>query len=71
MACEARRAWPISTLFPRDLDQARDQLPSVFRMDADGGNQINFTLKDPGDSDSDWVSRLPAWSTNGREIYFM
>jgi Tol biopolymer transport system component len=50
---------------------ARDGYPSVFRMDADGGNQINLTPKHPGDSDSDWVSRAPAWSTNGREIYFM
>jgi Tol biopolymer transport system component len=50
---------------------ARDGYPSVFRMDADGGNQVNLTPKDAGDSESDWVSRAPAWSTNGRQIYFM
>ena len=31
----------------------------------------NLTPKDPNDLDSDWISRAPSWSTNGREIYFM
>ena len=26
---------------------------------------------DTNDLDSDWISRAPSWSTNGREIYFM
>jgi Tol biopolymer transport system component len=50
---------------------ARDGYPSVFTMDADGGNQVNLTPKAPGDSASEWLSRAPAWSTNGRQIYFM
>lgn len=50
---------------------ARDGYPSVFTMDADGGNQVNRTPKDEGDVASDWLSRAPSWSTNGRHIYFM
>jgi Tol biopolymer transport system component len=50
---------------------ARDGYPSVFRMDADGSNQINLTPKDAADSTSEWLSRAPAWSTNGRHVYFM
>ena len=44
---------------------------SVFLMNADGSDQRNLTPKDPNDLDSDWISRAPSWSTNGREIYFM
>ena len=44
---------------------------SVYLMNADGTNQVNLTPKDPGDSDSDWISRAPSWSTTGRQIYFM
>ena len=42
---------------------------SVFRMDADGSNQINLTPRP--DSETIWMSRAPSWSTNGRQIYFM
>ena len=44
---------------------------SVFLMNADGSDQRNLTPKDPNDLDSDWISRAPSWSTNGRQIYFM
>jgi Tol biopolymer transport system component len=44
---------------------------SVFVMNSDGSNQRNLTPKDPTDLDSDWISRAPSWSTNGRQIYFM
>ncbi len=44
---------------------------SVYLMNADGTDQVNLTPKDPGDSDSDWISRAPSWSTTGRQIYFM
>ena len=44
---------------------------SVFLMNADGSDQRNLTPKDPGDLDSDWISRAPSWSTTGRQIYFM
>ena len=50
---------------------SRAGYPSVFIMNADGSGQMNLTPKDPGDLDSDWVSRAPSWSTNGRQIYFM
>jgi TolB protein len=50
---------------------ARDGYPSVFKMDADGANQINLAPKDAADSTTDWMSRAPSWSTNGRQIYFM
>ena len=50
---------------------ARDGYPSVFTMSDDGSNPVNLTPKDPADSDSEWLSRAPSWSTNGREIYFM
>jgi Tol biopolymer transport system component len=44
---------------------------SVFLMNADGSDQVNLTPKDPADSTSDWLSRAPSWSTDGRSIYFM
>jgi TolB protein len=44
---------------------------SVFLMDADGDNPRNLTPKNAGDSDSDWTSRAPSWSTTGLQIYFM
>jgi len=50
---------------------SRDGYPSVFRMDADGGNQVNLTPKAAADSPSEWLSRAPSWSTDGREVYFM
>ena len=49
----------------------RDGYPSVFVMNADGTEQTNLTPKPPGDLASDWISRAPAWSMNGRQIYFM
>lgn len=50
----------------------RDGYPSVFVMNADGtGDPVNLTPKDPGDADSDWISRAPSWSRDGHEIYFM
>jgi TolB protein len=50
---------------------SRDGYPSVFRMDSDGSNQINLTPKNAADSASEWLSRAPSWSTNGRQVYFM
>lgn len=50
---------------------ARDGYPSVFLMNADGSDQRNLTPKDPGQLASDWTSRAPAWSRNGKQIYFM
>jgi Tol biopolymer transport system component len=44
---------------------------SVWGMNADGSGQTNLTPKDAGDVDSDWISRAPSWSKNGRQIYFM
>lgn len=49
----------------------RDGYPSVFLMNADGSGQRNLTPKTAGDASSDWVSRAPSWSTNGRHIFFM
>jgi Tol biopolymer transport system component len=49
----------------------RDGYTSVFLMNADGSGPRNLTPKNPGDSDSDWVSRAPSWSSTGRQIYFM
>jgi TolB protein len=49
----------------------REGYISVFLMNADGSDQRNLTPKDPIDSDSDWISRAPSWSTNGHQIYFM
>jgi Tol biopolymer transport system component len=48
----------------------REGYPSVFVMDADGGNQINLTPKPDGVPASAWSSRAPGWSRNGRHIYF-
>lgn len=50
---------------------ARDGYPSVFLMNSDGEGQTNLTPKEAGDVDSDWVSRAPSWSMNGRNIFFM
>ncbi len=49
----------------------REGYCSVFRMNADGREQINLTPKDPGDPPTSWCSRAPAWSADGREIFFM
>ena len=49
----------------------REGYCSVFRMNTDGSDQINLTPKDAADAPTTWCSRAPAWSTNGREIYFM
>jgi Tol biopolymer transport system component len=48
---------------------------SVFVMDASGDTPtnpaVNLTPKDPADPNGAWCSRAPAWSRNGRQIYFM
>jgi TolB protein len=44
---------------------------SVFRMNADGSNQVNLTPKNPSDPATSWCSRAPSWSIDGRQIYFM
>jgi TolB protein len=49
----------------------REGYCSVFRMTADGNEQINLTPKDPADSSTSWCSRAPSWSANGREIFFV
>jgi TolB protein len=49
----------------------REGYCSVFRMTAEGNDQINLTPKDPADPPNKWCSRAPAWSTRGRKIFFM
>jgi Tol biopolymer transport system component len=53
----------------------RKGYPSVFLMSAHGDTPdhpaVNLTPKDPADPNSAWVSRAPAWSKNGQQIYFM
>lgn len=49
----------------------REGYISVFVMNADGSGPRHLTPKNAGDADSDWVSRAPAWSSTGRQIYFM
>jgi Tol biopolymer transport system component len=53
----------------------REGYPSVFLMSAQGDTQknpaVNLTPKNPGDLNSAWLSRAPAWSMNGKQIYFM
>jgi len=48
----------------------REGYCSVFRMDADGGEQVNLTPKDPGDPSTGWCSRAPSWSADEQEIFF-
>ncbi len=43
--------------------------PSVFLMNADGSGQINLTPKMDSGTGT-WSSRAPAWSPNGKYIYF-
>jgi Tol biopolymer transport system component len=44
-------------------------------MSAEGDTEeqpaVNLTPKDPADPNSAWLSRAPAWSRNGQQIYFM
>lgn len=49
----------------------REGYCAVFRMTADGNEQINLTPKDPADPPTSWCSRAPSWSANGHEIFFM
>ena len=42
---------------------------SVYIMDSDGSNKVNFTPKPVGYPGT-WTSRAPAWSPNGQYIYF-
>ncbi|MBI2071669.1 MAG: PD40 domain-containing protein [Gemmatimonadetes bacterium] len=53
----------------------REGYPSVFLMSAEGDTPeqpaVNLTPKNPADAASAWLSRAPAWSKNGRQIYFM
>ena len=48
----------------------REGYCSVFLMKSDGSGQTNLTPKDPADPSTSWCSRAPAWSADGREIYF-
>ena len=43
--------------------------PSVFVMNADGSGAVNLTLKPDGVTGV-WSSRAPAWSPNGKYLYF-
>lgn len=43
--------------------------PSVFIMNADGSGQLDLTPKPSGETGM-WSSRAPAWSPNGKYIYF-
>jgi Tol biopolymer transport system component len=43
--------------------------PSVFLMKADGSGQVNLTPKMDSGTGT-WSSRAPAWSPNGKYIYF-
>jgi TolB protein len=49
----------------------REGYCSVFRMEADGSDQINLTPKNPDDAATSWCSRTPAWSSDGQHIFFM
>jgi Tol biopolymer transport system component len=49
----------------------REGYCSVFRMNADGSDQVNLTPKNATDPSTSWCSRAPAWSADGREIFFM
>jgi dipeptidyl aminopeptidase/acylaminoacyl peptidase len=42
---------------------------SVFVMNADGSGQVNLTPKQDGGINT-WSSRAPAWSPNGKYLYF-
>jgi Tol biopolymer transport system component len=43
--------------------------PSVFVMNADGSDQLDLTPKEDSATGT-WSSRAPAWSPNGKYIYF-
>lgn len=48
--------------------------PSVWLMTGEGESSspaVNLTPKNQADAASLWLSRAPAWSANGRQIYFM
>jgi len=49
----------------------REGYCSVFRMNANGSDQVNLTPKNPTDPATSWCSRAPSWSTDGQEIFFM
>jgi TolB protein len=48
--------------------------PSVWVMTAEGEtavSAVNLTPKNPADASALWLSRAPAWSRDGKQIYFM
>lgn len=47
----------------------REGYCAVFLMDANGGNQVNLTPKDPADANNTWCSRAPSWTRNGRILF--
>ena len=47
----------------------REGYGSVFIMNSDGSDQVNFTPRPAGQT-TGWGSRAPAWSPNGEFIYF-
>jgi len=53
----------------------REGYPSIFVMSAEGDTPdhpaVNLTPKEAADPASTWLSRAPAWSRDGRQIYFM
>ena len=49
---------------------AREGYCSVFVMNSDGSDQTNLTPKPDGVPANQFCSRAPAWSRNGRQIYF-
>ena len=48
----------------------RDGYCSVYVMDSEGNSQVNLTPKPDGVPNSQFCSRAPGWSRNGRHIYF-
>lgn len=48
----------------------REGYCSVFVMNSDGSDPVNLTPKPDGVPNNQFCSRAPAWSRNGRQIYF-
>jgi Tol biopolymer transport system component len=54
----------------REVDANGDHYCAIFVMNSDGSEARNLTPIPPGATFASWCNAFPAWSRNGRQIFF-